>query len=110
MAAGRGDELMLLPGWWRVVSAATFVDLLSELPDILALAPAIRCPMLYLRGDQEPAELYPAEDFKARASGPCTIEIVANCGHFYVGREEAVAAIVATWLGRALRLSPAPPA
>jgi len=107
VAAGRGDELMLLPGWWRVVSAATFVDLLSELPDVLALAPAIRCPVLYLRGDQEPAELYPAEDFKARASGPCTIEVVANCGHFYVGREETVAAAVATWLARTLRLLPA---
>lgn len=107
VAAGRGDELVLLPGWWRVVSAATFVDLLSELPDVLALAPAIRCPVLYLRGDQEPAELYPAEAFKARATGACTIEIVANCGHFYVGREETVAASVATWLARTLRPSPA---
>ena len=109
-AAGRGDELLLLPGWWRVVSAATFVDLLSELPDVLALAPAIRCPVLYLRGDQEPADLYPAEDFKTRATGACTVEIVPNCGHFYVGREEAVAATVATWLARTLRLSPASPA
>jgi pimeloyl-ACP methyl ester carboxylesterase len=83
---------------------------LSELPDVLALAPAIRCPVLYLRGDQEPAELYPAEDFKARATGACTVEIVPNCGHFYVGREEAVAATVATWLARTLRLSPASPA
>ncbi len=107
VAAGRGDELVVLPGWWRVVSAATFVDLLSELPDVLALAPAIRCPVLYLRGDQEPAELYPAEAFKARATGACTIEIVANCGHFYVGREETVAASVATWLARTLRPSPA---
>jgi len=105
VAAGRGDELMLLPGWWRVVSAATFVDLLSELPDILALAPAIRCPVLYLRGDQEPAELYPAEDFKARAAGTCTIEIVPDCGHFYAGREGVVAATVAGWLARTLHLS-----
>jgi len=105
VAAGRGDELILLPGWWRVVSAATFVDLLSELPDILALAPAIRCPVLYLRGDQEPAGLYPAADFRARAAGVCTIEIVPGCGHFYVGREEAVAATVAGWLARTLHLS-----
>jgi pimeloyl-ACP methyl ester carboxylesterase len=104
VAAGRGSELMLLPGWWHVVSAATFVDLLTELPDLLALAPAIRCPVLYLRGDQEPAELYPAEDFKARAAGDCTVGIVANCGHFYVGREDEVAATVASWLGRTLQL------
>ena len=108
VAAGRGDELMLLPGWWHVVSAATFVDLLTALPDVLALAPAIRCPVLYLRGDQEPAELYPAEDFKARAAGECTVGIVANCGHFYVGREDEVAATVADWLARTLRLASPP--
>jgi pimeloyl-ACP methyl ester carboxylesterase len=108
VAAGRGDELMLLPGWWHVVSAATFVDLLTELPDVLALAPAIRCPVLYLRGDQEPAELYPAEDFKARAAGECTVGIVANCGHFYAGREDEIAATVADWLARTLRLASPP--
>jgi pimeloyl-ACP methyl ester carboxylesterase len=104
VAAGRGDELMLLPGWWHVVSAGTFVDLLTELPDVLALAPAVGCPVLYLRGDQEPAALYPAEDFKARAAGECTVGIVANCGHFYVGREDEVATTVADWLARTLRL------
>jgi pimeloyl-ACP methyl ester carboxylesterase len=104
VAAGRGGELMLLPGWWHAVSAGTFVDLLTELPDVLALAPRIRCPVLYVRGDQEPAELYPAEDFKARAAGDCTVRIVADCGHFYVGREEEVAAAVTTWLAETLQL------
>ena len=109
VAAGRGSELMLLPGWWHVVSAGTFVDLLTALPDVVALAPAIRCPVLYLRGDQEPAELYPAEDFRAGAAGECTIGIIADCGHFYVGREDEVAGRVATWLGRTLRLPDATP-
>jgi hypothetical protein len=63
----------------------------------------------YLRGDQEPARIYPAEDFKARTAGECTVEIVADCGHFYVGREDAVAATVASWLARTLGLA-APPA
>jgi pimeloyl-ACP methyl ester carboxylesterase len=109
VAAGRGSELMLLPGWWHVVSAATFVDLLTELPEVLGLADRIGCPVLYLRGDQEPAELYPAEAFKARAAGDCTVGIIANCGHFYVGREDEVAARVATWLARTLRLPDAAP-
>jgi pimeloyl-ACP methyl ester carboxylesterase len=109
VAAGRGSELMLLPGWWHVVSAATFVDLLTELPEVLGLADRIGCPVLYLRGDQEPAELYPAEAFKARAAGNCTVGIIANCGHFYVGREDEVAARVATWLARTLRLPDAAP-
>jgi pimeloyl-ACP methyl ester carboxylesterase len=107
VAVGRGDQLMLLPGWFHVVSAGTFVDLLTELPDVLGLAPAIRCPARCLRGDQEPAEIYPAEEFKARAGGACTVEIVADCGHFYVGREDAVAAAVASWLARTLGLSAA---
>lgn len=102
VAAGRGRELMLLPGWWYVLTAESFVDLLTELPDILELAPRIRCPVLYLRGDQEPAELYPVEEFQRRAAGPCTAEIVRNCGHFYVGREDAVTELVAGWLAKTL--------
>jgi pimeloyl-ACP methyl ester carboxylesterase len=104
VAGGRGGELMLLPGWWYVASAESFLDLLTELPDVLELAPRIGCPVLYLRGDQEPADLYPAEAFAQRAGGPCTVEIVRNCDHFYVGREEAVASVVASWLARTLAL------
>jgi pimeloyl-ACP methyl ester carboxylesterase len=104
VAAGRGRELMLLPGWWYVISAASFVDLLTEVPDLLELAPAIACPTLFVRGDEEPRDLYPAEDFQARAGGPCTVEIVPRCNHFYVGREDAVAALVSAWLDRTLGL------
>lgn len=55
VAAGRGRDLILLPGWWYVATAESFVDLLTELPDILELAPRIACPVLFLRGDEEPA-------------------------------------------------------
>ena len=104
VAAGRGRELMLLPGWWYITAAESFVDLLTELPDTLELAPRIACTTLYLRGDQEPAELYPAEEFRRRAAGPCTVEIVPNCEHFYVGREEVVTSIVSCWIARTLGL------
>jgi pimeloyl-ACP methyl ester carboxylesterase len=97
--AGRGRELMLLPGWWYVTSAASFLDL-AKCPDILELAPRISCPVLYLRGDSEPRELYPAEEFKRRSAGPCDVEIVPKCDHFYRGREAAVADIVCNWLRR----------
>jgi pimeloyl-ACP methyl ester carboxylesterase len=100
-AAGRGGELMLLPGWWYAVTAESFLDLLDGVPDILELAPRIRCPTLYLRGDREPRELYPAEDFAGRAGGPCAVEIVSDCDHFYRGREAAVAGAVCGWLTRA---------
>jgi len=98
MRSGRGRELMLLPGWWYVTSAESFLDVLTECPDILELAPKISCRVLYLRGDREPRDLYPAEDFNRRCWGPCTVEIVPDCDHFYVGREEAVTALVSRWL------------
>src|SRR4051794_6770719 len=49
VAAGRGRELMLLPGWWYVITAESFLDRSSEMPDVLELAPKVTCPVLYLR-------------------------------------------------------------
>ena len=88
---------MLLPGWWYVISAESFLDL-QNCPDILELASRIACPTLYIRGDKELRDLYPAEEFARRATGPCEVQIVENCDHFYVGREGAVAERVARWL------------
>ena len=102
--AGRGRELILMPGWWYAISAESFLDRLTETPDTLELAPKVRCPTLYLRGDREPRANYPAEDFRARAGGTCTVEIVADCDHFYNGREEAIQAIVSSWLAKTLHL------
>jgi pimeloyl-ACP methyl ester carboxylesterase len=98
---GKGRELMLLPGWWYATTATSFLDLVN-CPDILELAPKIRCPVLYLRGDGEPVDLYPAEEFKRRCAGPCTVSIVPQCGHFYTGREDAVTQIVRGWLEKTI--------
>src|SRR5262249_12414913 len=106
---GRGRELMLMPGWWYAISAESFLDRLTETPDTLALAPQVKCPSLFVRGDREPRDAYPAEEFRARAGGPCTVEIVPDCDHFYTGREDAVSALVPTWLRGALHLQPSRP-
>lgn len=106
VASGRPRELMLLPGWWKVTSAESALDYLSEVPDILALAPKISCPVLYLRGDEEPADIYPAERFQALCTGPCDFEVIEACGHFYVGREEVVSETVARWLEKILSAGP----
>jgi len=100
---GRGKDLILLPGWWYVTSAASFVDALENCPDVLELAPRIGCPVLYIRGDREPRELYPAEAFAERSGGPCSVQIVPDCDHFYAGREDAVSTIVCSWLANALK-------
>jgi pimeloyl-ACP methyl ester carboxylesterase len=94
---GKGKTLLLLPGWWYAITAESFVDL-AICPDILELAPQIGCPVLYVRGSQEPRDLYPAEEFAKRAGGPCRVEIVRDSGHFYVGHEETVAGLVSSWL------------
>jgi pimeloyl-ACP methyl ester carboxylesterase len=109
VGAGRGRELILMPGWWYAIGAASFLDRLSETPDTLELASAVKCPSLFVRGDKEPREQYPAEEFRARSGGPCTVEIVPDCDHFYNGREEAVGTLVAAWLGWTLHLQGAKP-
>jgi pimeloyl-ACP methyl ester carboxylesterase len=107
VAAGRGRELVFMPGWWYVISAESFLDRLATVPDTIGLAPRIRCPVLALRGDREDRARYPAEEFQAAAGGPCEVRIVERCDHFYNGREPHVAAIVGDWLGRTLRLQTA---
>jgi pimeloyl-ACP methyl ester carboxylesterase len=104
VAAGRGRELLLLSGWWYAISAESFLDRIYDTPDGLALAPRIKCPVLYIRGDKEPVENYPAEAFRDCAGGPVTVEIVADCDHFYNGCEQAVQKLVTEWLARALSI------
>jgi len=102
VAEGRGRELMLVPGWWYVISADSFLDRLTEMPEMLELAPSVTCPVLFIRGDQEDPATYPAEAFARLAGGTCDVEIIPDCGHFYVGREDAVTWIVAGWLERTI--------
>jgi len=102
VAAGRGRDLLLMPGWWYVISAESFLDRMVAMPDVLALAPRITCPVLYLRGDQESPEQYPAERFCALAGGPAEAVVLPDCDHFYRGREAAVTAAVVAWLRRML--------
>ena len=100
VAEGRSADLMLLPGWWYVASAESYLDRLTTMPDTVATAPQISCPVLYIRGDKELREAYPAEDFAAASAGPCDVEIVENCDHYYNDREDAITELVASWLAR----------
>ncbi len=100
VAAGEGDALLSLPGWWWVISARSFLDRLQHVPDTLALASQIRCPVLALRGDQEDRTRYPAEEFQAACAGPCDVRVMPACDHFYNGCEGEVAQEVAAWLAR----------
>ena len=70
IAAGKPRELMLIPAWWWVISARTFLDRLTNAPDLLENAKNIACPVLFVRGDQEPKENYPAEEIREKLSRP----------------------------------------
>jgi pimeloyl-ACP methyl ester carboxylesterase len=104
VAAGKGRELMFMPGWWYVISAESFLDRIVSVPDTIALAPQIKCPVLAIRGDKEDVDRYPAEEFAAVCGGKCEVNIVENCDHFYNGREAHVAGIVRDWLAKTLKL------
>ena len=103
--AGGGRELLFMPGWWYVISAESFLDRLVTVPDTIALAPRIKCPVLCIRGDKEDRGRYPAEEFQAAAGGRCDVEIVQKCDHFYNGREDTIQSIVSSWLARVLEQS-----
>lgn len=85
-----------------MLSAESFLDRVRNTPDTLAAAPRITCPTLYIRGDQESPDVYPAEEFARRAAGPRTVTVIEHCDHFYVGREDQVACTVVRWLNLTL--------
>jgi pimeloyl-ACP methyl ester carboxylesterase len=98
VADGHGDELLLMPGWWFAISAASLVDRHENTPDLLDDASRIGCPSLFLVGDREPAETYPAEEFARRATGPSRARVLTDCDHWYTGQRDEVADLVAEWL------------
>ena len=98
ISQGRGDDLMLLPGWWYAATANSYIDRLTTMPNTVKTAPQIICPSLFIRGDEEIPEAYPAEDFAAASTGKCDVEIIKNCDHFYRGREDAVINLVHNWM------------
>jgi pimeloyl-ACP methyl ester carboxylesterase len=101
VAAGRGDELMLFPGWWHVASAASFLDYSDRLPELAALAPRVACPSLFLRGTLEPAALYPGEAFAAATQGRGAFRLIEGADHFYNGVEDATAEAILAFLSAA---------
>ena len=99
---GRGKELLLLPGWWWVISAESLLDYSRNMPATLDNAQKITAPVLFVCGDQEPQELYPAESFASLCAGACEVSIVPDCDHFYTGHELDVSDMVAGWLKKSL--------
>jgi pimeloyl-ACP methyl ester carboxylesterase len=98
VAAGEGATLLLVPGWWYVISAQTYVEFLDHCPDILDDAGEIPCPTLFIRDSSEPPDLYPAEGVAERSPHPVTIRILDVGGHYYIGGDRVVTETVVEWL------------
>ena len=97
---GRGDELMLMPGWWFAVTATSLLDRHDNTPDLLENARLVRCPSLFLVGGMESTEIYPAERFVSVAAGPSEAKIIPNCDHWYTGLENTAATVITEWLNQ----------
>lgn len=97
VAAGQGDTVIALPGWWYAITAASWVDLSENVPLTLDNARAYPGPVLALRGEKEAEALYPAEALAAAAGSRATLAIVAGGDHFYNGVEAAFVGAVCDW-------------
>lgn len=98
VASGKSKELMLIPGWWYVISAESFLDRIINVPDTIELAKKITCPVLAIRGELEEKVRYPAEEFQTACAGPCDVEIIADCDHFYNDKEHVISQSLTQWL------------
>lgn len=98
VSEGRPDELILMPGWWYVTSAGSFVDRQTNTPSLLDDAAEISCPTLFLRGSREDADVYPAEAFARACPAPVEVRVVPDCDHFYDGHRGEVGEFIASWL------------
>jgi pimeloyl-ACP methyl ester carboxylesterase len=102
VTAGRGDDLIIMPGWHWVASATSLIDRHENTPDLLENAGSITCPSLFLVGDLEDPDTYPAVEFARRAAGPSEGRVLEDCDHWYRGHTALVADMVSDWLGQTL--------
>jgi pimeloyl-ACP methyl ester carboxylesterase len=98
VAAGQGDQLIALPGWWYAISAASWVDLAANVPLTVENVARYPGPVLALRGSLEPEAIYPAEAAARAAGGRAMLAVIEGADHFYNGVEPACARAVCDWL------------
>jgi len=96
-AAGLGDRMIALPGWWYAITAASWLDLSENVPSTVEKARRYPGPILALRGGLEQSALYPAEAVAAAAGGRAELVVIEGGDHFYNGVETAFARVVSRW-------------
>ncbi|MQB02175.1 MAG: alpha/beta fold hydrolase [Actinobacteria bacterium] len=95
---GRGDELLLMPGWWYAIAARSLLDRERAMPSTVDMAARVECPCLLIKSADEPEHLYPSQAFAERTKGPCAVELIPGASHYYHSQQAKVAGLVADWL------------
>lgn len=98
VAAGRGDQMMGVPGWWYAITAASWVDLSTNVPITVDNARRYPGPVLSLRGGKEATESYPAEAVAEAAGKRATLAVISGGDHFYNGVEPEFINAVCEWV------------
>lgn len=92
VAAGRGRDLIPVPGWFHAISAGSLLQRFEE-PDDLWLTNVRQAvaPVLMVWGDAEPRHgLW--QQLSTRFTGPRDRNrVLASAGHYYQGHERALA-------------------
>jgi pimeloyl-ACP methyl ester carboxylesterase len=84
-----------------VISARTFLERLTNAPDLVENAKEITCPVLFIRGNHEPVENYPAERVQRKLKpGPARYRSFPTATIFIA--EDGVSKIVTDWLKKTI--------
>jgi len=103
VAAGRGAELIPVPGWFHAISAGSLVQRLEEPEGVwLANLGHATAPVLMAWGDAEPRHGLWEELFAEFADGGDRRLVLPGAGHYYRGQEVDLADGIAGFLADAL--------
>lgn len=111
VAAGRGRDLIPVPGWFHAISAASLVQRLAEPPGLWESRVRRRgAPLLMAWGRDEPRHELWSRLFSELAGAADRSFVLADAGHYYRGQEgdlaEGIGRFLAGTLGTDCRESP----
>jgi hypothetical protein len=107
VAAGRGRDLLPVPGWFHAISAASLVQRLAEPPGLWESWVARRtAPLLLAWGDDEPRHGLWSRLFEQLARPSDRRLVIPGAGHYYNGQERDLAAGIDRFLAEAVGVHP----